>query len=306
MIDELRQIAIFAKTIDHGTFKGAADDLRLAPSVVSHHISQLESKLGVTLIYRSTRKLTLTREGERLLESAHIMTDAVDAALDDLRGTLSEPSGVLRVTATSGLSHSRLVKQITDFCARHPKINIQLEFSDERRHLIGDGFDVAIQVGEKDTLAPNRQSLFEGKRCIAGDPSYLSQFGPIETPNDLKRLSWVILAGVKGSNQKLKRSGQSPVEIDTVGQITADSSLAVYRFVKAGAGIAIVPEFLTEDDVAKGNVQILLPDWQLDALDVFAEWPSNASKDGIVRLFVSEISGAGIKLTSHPRRTQHR
>ncbi|MEM8980898.1 MAG: LysR substrate-binding domain-containing protein [Pseudomonadota bacterium] len=289
MIDELRQIAIFAKAIDHGTFKGAADDLRLAPSVVSHHISQLEAKLGVTLIYRSTRQLTLTREGERLLKSAHIMNHAINAALDDLRGTLSEPSGVLRVTATSGLSQSRLINHITDFCARNPKIDIELEFSDARRHLIGDGFDVSIQVGAKNTQAPNRQTLFEGRRCIAAAPTYLSQFGPIKTPNDLKGLSWVLLAGAKGSSQRLKKSGQRPVKVDPIGQIMANSSLAVYRFVKAGAGIAIVPEFLTEDDVAKGDVQVVLPDWQLDALDVFAEWPTNASKDGIINLFVSEI-----------------
>lgn len=292
MIDELRQIAIFAKAVDHGTFKGAADDLRLAPSVVSHHISQLEAKLGVTLIYRSTRKLTLTREGERLLKSAHIMNHAVNSALDELRGTLSEPSGVLRVTATSGLSQSRLVKHITDFCARNAKIDIELEFSDERRHLIGDGFDVSIQVGSGDIRAPNRQRLFEGKRCIAGAPTYLSQFGPIEAPDDLKGLDWIVLAGAKGTNQRLRKSGQNPVKIDPTGQIMVNSSLAVYRFVKEGAGIAIVPEFLTEVDVAKGEVQIVLPDWRLDALEVFAEWPSNASKDGIIKLFVSEIRNA--------------
>ncbi|MEM7291235.1 MAG: LysR family transcriptional regulator, partial [Pseudomonadota bacterium] len=194
MIDELRQIAIFAKAIDHGTFKGAADELRLAPSVVSHHISQLEGKLGVTLIYRSTRRLTLTREGERLLHSALIMTDAINAAMNDLRGTLNEPSGVLRVTATSGLSHSRLVEHISEFCVRHPKIDVQMEFSDVRRHLISDGFDVAIQVGKKDKRAPNRQSLFEGKRCIVGASSYLAQFGTLKTPKDLKELRWVVLA----------------------------------------------------------------------------------------------------------------
>jgi DNA-binding transcriptional LysR family regulator len=213
MIDELRQIAIFAKAIDHGTFKGAADELRLAPSVVCHHISQLEGKLGVTLTYRSTRRLTLTRDGERLLKSAHIMKEVVSSALDDLRGTLSEPSGMLRVTATSGLSHSRRVKHITDFCARYPKIDIQLEFSDERRHLIGDGFDVAIQVGAKDVRASNRQSLFEGRRCIAGAPSYLSQFGSIKTLNDLKKIKWVLLAGVKGTNQKLKKPVKAPLKL---------------------------------------------------------------------------------------------
>lgn len=291
MIDELRQIAIFAKAIDRGSFKGAAADLRIAPSVVSHHISQLEDKLGVTLIYRSTRKLTLTREGKRLLESAHIMENAVTAALEDMRGTLDAPSGILRVTATSGLSHSPLTSYITDFCARYPRIDVQLEYSDAQRHLIADGFDVAIQVGVKDDR-PNRQSLFQGKRCIAGASSYLSQFEPIKTPDDLEKMTWVRLAGVKNANQKLKKPGEKPAQMSAKGQITADSSLAVYQFVKAGAGIAIVPQFLTENDVAAGVVQIVLPDWELDALDVFAEWPSNASRHGIVRLFVSEIAEA--------------
>ncbi|MGI9502636.1 MAG: LysR family transcriptional regulator, partial [Geminicoccaceae bacterium] len=78
MIDRLRQMAIFAKTIDHGSFRGAARELRLSPSVVSHHISQLEEHLGVALIYRSTRKLTLTREGERLLAATRKMLEAVE------------------------------------------------------------------------------------------------------------------------------------------------------------------------------------------------------------------------------------
>ena len=289
MIDELRQIAIFAKAIDHGSFKGAADDLHLAPSVVSHHISQLEEKLGVTLIYRSTRKFTLTREGKRLLESAHIMKEAIEPVLDELRGQSSEPSGVLRVTVTSGLSQSSLMNSITDFCARHPKIQVRLEFSDKKRHLISDRFDLAIQVGSNNDRALNRKTLFKGKRCIVGAKSYLSNCGPIQTPHDLNRCDWVVLSGVRGTNSKLKKTGSRSVRIEPKGQISADSSLAVYRFVKSGAGIAIVPKFLISDDVANGDVQQLLADWELDALDVFAEWPSNAAKDSIVRLFVAEL-----------------
>lgn len=289
MIDELRQIAIFAKTIDHGSFKGAAEELSLAPSVVSHHISQLEEKLGVTLIYRSTRKLTLTNEGERLLDSAHVMQQTVQAALDDLRGQSSEPSGVIRVTVTSGLSQSSLVNGITEFCSRHPKIDVHMEFTDKKRHLISDRFDLAIQVGKNKDKALNRQTLFEGKRCIVGSKTYLSTCGSIKTPNDLNKCNWIVLAGVRGSKSKLKKRGGRTVQIEPKGQISADSSLAVYRFVKSGAGIAIVPRFLTIDDVANGDVQYLLSDWVLDTLDVFAEWPSNAAKDSIVRLFVAEL-----------------
>ena len=84
MLDRLRQIAIFAKTVDHGSFRGAAHELRLSPSVVSHHISQLEEHLGCALLYRSTRKLALTPEGERFLTSAHQMIEAAELGLQDL------------------------------------------------------------------------------------------------------------------------------------------------------------------------------------------------------------------------------
>ena len=106
MIDRLRQMAIFAKTIDHGSFRGAAKELHLSPSVVSHHISQLEEHLGVALIYRSTRKLTLTREGDRLLAATRTMLEAVENELQTLSAGANVPSGELRITAPSVLSKS--------------------------------------------------------------------------------------------------------------------------------------------------------------------------------------------------------
>lgn len=289
MLDELRQIAIFAKAVDHGSFKGAADELRLAPSVVSHHVSQLEEKIGVTLLYRSTRRLALTAEGKRLLESARIMQGAIQAALDDLRGLSNEPSGVLRITLTSGLSQSHLMDALAAVGARFPKIELQLEFSDVRRHLLDDGFDLAIQVGPHRANAPNRQTLFEGRRCIVGSRSYLASRPKILSPKDLTACQWVVLAGVRGAKTKLQKAGSQSVMIEPKGQIYADNSLAVYRLVKAGAGIAIVPEFLTFEARAQQTVEVLLPDWKLEALDVFAEWPPNAPKDGVARIFISEL-----------------
>lgn len=289
MLDELRQIAIFAKAIDHGSFKGAADDLHLAPSVVSHHVSQLEEKLGVTLIYRSTRKLSLTREGARLLRSAHVMRDAITEALDELRGQSSEPSGVLRVTITAGLSQSRLPEAIAEFSARYPKIEMHLEFNDARRNLIEDGFDLAIQVGTQKSRSLNRKTLIEGKRCIVAAQSYLDKSGPIKNPNDLQDSNWVVLAGVRGYKTKLTRPGHRSLVIEPKGQIHADSSLAVYAFVRAAAGVAIVPEFLAQEDARAGVVKILFPEWHIDALDIYAEWPVNAPKDGIARMLVSEL-----------------
>jgi len=143
MIDRLRQMAIFAKTIDHGSFRAAAKELRLSPSVVSHHISQLEESLGVALLYRSTRKLSLTSEGERLLVAARNMLQAVETELVDLSSSANTPSGELRLTMPSVLSQSHFTDRIAAFSKAYPRITLSLDFSDTRRALIDDGFDLA-------------------------------------------------------------------------------------------------------------------------------------------------------------------
>ena len=140
MIEQLRQIAIFAKTVDHGSFRAAARELRLSPSVVSHHISQLEENLGVALLYRSTRKLALTKEGTRLLSAAHQMLEAVDSGLSDISTSASQPAGELRITAPSVLAQSRLTEAIGDFAKLFPGIKLSLNFTDTRHELIEDGF----------------------------------------------------------------------------------------------------------------------------------------------------------------------
>ena len=288
MLDELRQIAIFAKTIAHGSFKGAAQDLRLAPSVVSHHISQLEDKLGVTLIYRSTRKLSLTPDGERLLDAAQIMQEAVAAALTDLRGRAQEPSGVLRVAVVSGLSQSRLMAAVTDFSMRYPKVELRLEFSDTRRHLIDDGFDLSISVGANDAGSAHRKTLFTGDRCLIAASTYLRQNPTIKTPEDLRAHTWVVLSGVRGARPTLLGHTGKSVEIEPRGRLFADSSLAVYRLAKAGAGLAIVPSFLVADE-RDSALEIVLPDWRLASLDVYAEWNPNAARNATAQLFVKPV-----------------
>ena len=109
----------------------------------------LEDSLGVALIYRSTRKLTLTREGHRLLAAAHKMLEAVEGELVDLSVSATAPSGELRVTVPSVLSQSHFTEQIAAFSKAHPRIKLSLDFSDIRRDLIDDGFDIAIRMGPR-------------------------------------------------------------------------------------------------------------------------------------------------------------
>ena len=290
MIDRLRQMAIFAKVIDHGTFRGAARELRLSPSVVSHHVSQLEETLGVALLYRSTRKLSLTPEGQRLLTAAQKMLDAVESELVDLSVSARAPSGELRVTVPSVLSQSHLIEQIAAFAKIYPRVKLHLDFSDTRREFIDDGFDIAIRMGPKAKNSATSRKLFSVERKLVASVDYLS-FRPVpDGPKDLIGWDWLALTPAQNVPLEFSEAGGIKTTIKPEAHIFANDAQALYRLAYAGAGLAIVPDFLAREDVAAGSMRYVLRDWKLRAIDVFAAWPANAPKHGLVHLVLDALS----------------
>lgn len=292
MLDQLRQIAIFAKTIDHGSFRAAARALRLSPSVVSHHVTQLEERLGTALIYRSTRKLSLTPDGERLLVAARAMIDAAETGLQAVSSETRQPSGVLRLTVPAVMAQSKLVDQLAAYAITHPFVQLSLDFSDLRRELIGDGFDVAIRMGWLKDSSLMARKLFDVERRLMAAQSYLETRPDPASPQELRDWDWLELSPVGQKNPAFRKSRQRTVVPRPPSRISVNDASALYRLTRAGAGIAIIPEFLAEADVAAGRMRHILADWTVEPVGVFAVWPSNAPKDGLVKHFVEFLADA--------------
>ncbi len=290
MIDRLRQMAIFAKTIDHGSFRGAANELKLSPSVVSHHISQLEEHLGVTLIYRSTRKLTLTADGERLLAATRNMLDAVEDELLDISGTSRDPSGELRVTLPSALSQSKLTDAIAAFMEQYPRVRLTLDFSDAKKELIDHGFDVAIRFWLKRKKSPTTRKLFTVDRVLVASPDYLKSKSTIEHPSALQEWDWLALSPVHTKGIRFSKIDGPVVKIKPNARVFANDVRSLYRLAANGLGVTTIPKFLAAQGVNQNLLEYVLPDWQLDQLHVFAEWPSHAPKHGLIHLLVNNLS----------------
>ncbi len=291
MLEQLRQVAIFAKTVEHGSFRGAARELRLSPSVVSHHISQLEEHLGVALLYRSTRKLAMTRDGEQLLASTSPMLEAIEGAFSNLSSSADRPIGELHVTTPSVLIQSHLTDLLALFSMKYPGIKLFLDYSDVRQDLIDDGYDIAIRMGIRKTKnTAVERKLFQVKRCLIASRSYLKGRQKVTNPEELMSWDWLELAPVQHIKPNFRKSKSESVTIKPKAHITANDALALFRLAYSGAGLAVVPKFLVEDAVAAGAVEYVLPEWELAPIEVFAAWPSNAPKHGLIKLFLSEIS----------------
>ncbi len=290
MIEQLKQVVILAKTIDHGSFRGAARELRLSPSVISHHISQLEEHLGHALIYRSTRKLTLTREGEKLLLATRSKLDAIEEELQNLSENAPIPSGELNLTLPSVLSRSELTARITEFSQTYPRIRLSLDYSDAKRSIIDDGFDLAVSLAQNAKNSSTTRILFNVERILVAAPSYLSSRLNYDHPSDLEDWDWLALAPNQIASSQFQHKDGQVVKIKPDTRILTNDAQSLYRLARSGAGIAIVPDFLAKEDLADRCVQQILSEWELPPLHVYVTWPTNAPKHGLIHLMLDVLS----------------
>ncbi len=292
MINELRQIFIFAKTVDHGSFRAAAHALRLSPSVVSHHVGQLEQHLGTALLYRSTRKLSLTPDGKRLLAAAHKMIAAAEAGVQDVASQTEHVSGVLRLTVPALFARSDLTSQFAKFAVDYPQVRLELDYSDARRDLIADGYDVAIRAGVMKDSSLKAKKLLEMPRRLVAAPVYIKSRPKPVTPKDLKEWDWLELAPVWNTKRVFRKAGKSSVLTNLPSRISVNSAYALSHLTSAGAGLAIIPEFIAEPYVRSGDLKYILSDWAVDPIKIYAVWPPNAPRGGLIKHFVNFLSEA--------------
>lgn len=290
MINNLRQIAIFSTTIDHGSFRAAAKALKLSPSVVSSQISDLEESLGVALIYRSTRSISLTRDGEELLLHARTMMAAAENGIQSLTEKASEPSGELKITLPAVMAHSHIIGQLSTFSKRYPNVHLSIDFSDTQKNLIKDGFDLSLRMGWLKDSAFISRKLSDEKRILVASREYLHSRAKPETPDDLTDWNWLELTPVKGIKHKFQHEVHGVKKVKPNSTLTINDAFALYQFSKSGNGLASVPEFLARDDIHAGKMTQILPDWHLESLGIYAMWHQNTPKNGLTKTLVEHLT----------------
>lgn len=288
MFDELRAIAIFAKTIETGSFRGCSKALGLSPSVVSHHIAQLEQKLGLTLLYRSTRKMSLTAEGERLYEASKKMLEAIEHGLDSILPAAGNPTGTLKVSIASILVRSGLMEKIALFCKEHPNVKLHLNFTDQIVDIIEERFDIGIRVGTHKESGLMAKKLFTfGRKLICSSSFFEKQTKP-KKPEDLSAWRWIGFEMLPLSRRFTNSAGKSVV-VNYNANLMSDSVEAACQLAIAGGGLSSPPDFLVERDIKDGKLVEVLPEWQMEPLSVYAIWPQNLLKNNLASRFRNNL-----------------
>ena len=289
MIEHLRHMAIFARVVDEGSFRAAAKAIGLAPSRVSETVSDLEDFLGVTLLYRTTRKIALTNEGRMFYARAAEMLRSAESGLNELNALSLEPVGALRVSMPAFMSSSALATAIAEFVRRHPQVAISLCFTDGRTDLLEDGYDVNIRAGWLDDSSMMSRKLGESERALVTGTGYAATRPRPSHPSEMEDWDWLrykhrpeytTLYGPGGETVKVL--GQARLEVDSID--------ALYHFTCQNLGAAVLPEHLAARGEAEGKLVRLLPDWQLIPVGFFAVWPDTSRRESLTLLFVRFVA----------------
>jgi len=289
IMDELRSLSIFAKTVEMGSFRAAAKAFNLSPSVVSYHISQLEERYNIALLYRSTRKLSLTAEGKQLYEHASAISRAAEECFNVLARESETPVGRLVISAPAVLIESRFSEHIARFVKRFPKVQLSINYTDARQDLIAEGIDVAIRIGAMPDSNLKSKRIASLHRQLVCSPEYYQTKPAPDSPEDLYDWDWINLSMLPASRVFNDAFGTS-IKTENKSSLSVNSVSATCQLSIRGLGLASPPDFMVEAAIKSGQLLHVLPDWSIDDLDVYAIWPENVKRKSIVDLFVENLT----------------
>lgn len=284
----LQRTAMFIAVADTGSFTAAAEAMGLTKAVVSFHIRQLEEELGVTLLLRSTRRLTLTEAGRLFHQRSVMLLRDAERLQDDVRANHAGLTGELRITTTPEYGSQVVVPLLAEFSQQHPDLRVRHVSSSVHADLIAERFDVAIRLG---TLADSRYhaALITTFTILpVATPAWLANH-PVESLEQLADADWIIHERltsplrwqVKGVDRHLVS-----FEIKKAPRLYADSAQALMAFALAGCGVALLPAWLVRNALEAGDLVSLLPSYTFAQQGIYAVYPDAQHVPAKVRTFI--------------------
>lgn len=280
-------ISEFVAVAEAGNFTQAAKKLLISTAQVSRQVSELEQRLNTKLFYRTTRKVTLTEEGQLFYQQCRSILEGLEVAERSLTNLQSIPQGKIKISAPVTYGERHIIPLINQFLIQYPQIEIEVQLSNQRINLIDEGYDLAIRLGQLDdsSLIAKRISTRQHYLCAA--PSYLEQHGQPESISDLKQHNCLLgsadfwLFGDKrGSDKKLRVSGS----------LRCNSGLGLVDAALKGIGIVQLPEYYVSKHIAQGELVVLLNDFQRAQEGIWALYPQNKFLANKVRLLIDFLT----------------
>lgn len=286
-------LLLFARVMEAGSFSRAAERVHWPKSTVSRRIAALEARLGEKLLLRSTRKLSLTDFGAGVLEHARALAAEVDGALALALHRQSKPSGRLRVSMPADFAHNVACGMLSEFALTYPEVQLELDLTPRRVDLIGEGFDLAIRMGElSDDSQLAARRLAATHWALYASPAYLARAGEPLLPEALEAMHGLMLLTRTGDvlPWRLSREGREPVVVRPAQRTVANAPSLLAEMAMGGVGIAGIDRLMVSDALRDGRLQRVLPDWELPGSVCWAVFPERRLMPLRTRVFLEAMS----------------
>ncbi len=279
----------FVGVIETGSFSEAARRLNVGQPSISKIIAQLEERLGVRLLLRSTHKLTPTEAGRSFYERAKRSLEEADEADRAARGAGATLSGRLRICAAVTFARLHVIPHLPIFLEQHPTLEVEVVLDDRNVDLIEAGIDIALRMGALTDSTLTARKIGQSRRLVLGTPAYLAKAGEPSVPSDLLAHQVVIYEQRGGGAVWRFQKGTVETSVTVKGRVRVTAAEGVREAVFAGLGLVVASEWMFEPELARGIVRPVLGDWTLPPIDLWAVFPTGRRVSAKARAFATFI-----------------
>jgi DNA-binding transcriptional LysR family regulator len=284
-LDLLRPMLAFATVVETGSFRAAADRLSLSPPYVSQMVSDLEARLGRQLLYRSTRRIALTAEGEAFLPHARTLSEAFAEGLDTVRDARRGLTGRLRVSAPTVLASPAFARVVSAFAADHPGIMLEIDLDDRAIDPVAAQVDLALRIGDPGNDPRLARKLFNTRGVICCAPATAA---PATHPEELAGLTW-LRSPATPPRLALREASGKVFTVEPARQIVIDNAALIRAMLVNRGCYALLPEFTVQEAIATGTLGVACPDWSIPDVSVHALYTERRTALTNARAFVEVI-----------------
>jgi len=303
MTDRLQELSVFVRVAETGSFSRTAREMSLSQPSVSRIVSGLEARLGVSLLLRSTRRISLTEPGLDLLDRARrIMADVEDAEAA-ARGA-EGLRGLLRVALPVAYGVREVIPRLPHFMNAHPDLKIELLMADRLEDLVAEGIDVAIRLGKLADSALKVRKIASAPRMAIASPDYIARRGAPETPGDLAGHDLILGPGPARQSWSFRRE-TSTVSVAVESRLQAGSAEGVIAAARAGMGVALASLWMCRSEIASGDLVPVLVAFKLEPIEANAVFPAGRNPSRKARAFADFLCNSEMALTIDSPRQGH-
>ena len=290
-MDRFLEMRTFVQVVDAGSFIGAAEPLEMSKAAVSRHVGELEARLGVRLLNRTTRKLSLTEEGELFYLRCKELLGGVEAAESEITSRSGEAIGLLRVSAPVSFGNLHLGDVWAAFKARHPKVTFDVTLSDRVVDIVEEGFDLAIRIGRLADSSLVARKLSPMQRYIVASPAYLAGRGTPKVPADLRHHDCLCYSNADTIDEwRFCEADGRAMSVEVKGRVRANNGDLLRVAALKGLGFVDLPNFLVAGDIDSGALVPVLQDFIRQDGAVYAVYPHARYLPPKIRVFIDFLA----------------